>query len=249
MISMETLEYILSNYKDSGYRSVCMFREADALKIKAEGSSSGFGEYSVYSDTLFVDIDEPDAVEIEALREFFKIQNINYQLFESGKKGVHFHVSTEPLFGLHVMHSHRTWLEHTFPQMNFDFSIYRNNSLIALPGRIHPDTRRPKALLESIDGQTLVVPYVEKQALQINLPDIDQDQGALFSAFTRLSMAILEPPQPGNRHVLIWGVSKALFEGGLEFNTATDIMLAAGLPWGKTEQEILTAVKQAYGIK
>jgi hypothetical protein len=81
----------------TGFRSVYGFSKEDAEVINKSGSSRGFSQYTVYSDTWFLDFDN-NFQGVKDTLEWIKSKNFGYRLYESGGKGHHIEIPTTEKF-------------------------------------------------------------------------------------------------------------------------------------------------------
>lgn len=232
--------------RDAGYCSVFMFNQDDAKQIEAAHSSKGLDQYEVYADCVFVDIDTGDN-DLGACCAALQRLGLGYSVYSSGSKGYHVTIPlAEIVRGKNVPYSMMKWVESL--GVPFDRSIYRAGALIALPGRVHPKTRVPKRLIQTVEGSPLTLPLVEAPApIHFNLGN---DEDALKRALTQLNLLAMDEPEEGQRHVSIWKTAKSLYEAGIELATALDLIGAINGSWEnpKHEDDIVQAVERAYGL-
>jgi len=243
MVKADALSVFMRG-RDTGYCSVYLFNEADAKQIEASRSSKGLSQYEVHSDCVFIDIDTGDR-DLRACTDRLRSMGLGYTVYSSGSKGYHVVVPlTDIVSGKDVPYSQFKWVQGL--GMQFDPTVYRPNSLIALPGRLHPKTGIPKRLIETVDGAPLDLPIVVAPALNTRY---EADSDALGRAITQLGMLVLNPPDEGGRHVSIWKTAKSMAEAGIAEDTTLDLLRVINESWEtpKSEQGLIEAVRGAYG--
>jgi hypothetical protein len=239
MLPLDSMTRLLTE-RDTGYRSVFLFLPDAAAEIKASRSSSGFKQYPVVSQEVFIDLDGGEA---QLVRAEAALVGLKYAVWESGGKGFHIVLPTETLTGTEVPEAHRQWVDSL--RIDADLSLYRASSLISLPGRIHPKTRRKKTLVKMLDGAQLVVPdavLVEKPVYPVaDIPELSM-------VLIRLANLTAIEPGPGGRHTALWSVAGSLAACGLSEEVVSELLIGVNATWQnpKPEDEVLRAVRQAF---
>lgn len=234
----------LLKLSDTGYASVYMFKEADALEIKASGNSSGFDKYEVAADALVIDIDNGE----EGLHPVIKAlaaKGLAYEIWNSGGKGFHILIPHDLISSIHLPFSHKKVVEEM--GLAVDTSLYQHGRLLSLPGRVHPKTKKKKRLLQIVDGKRLDLKIIAKPEPVFNFGE-HLGLSELTKGLKRVIDMIEAPPSPGNRHTKLWGAAKDLADSGLSFDTVLDIMEGVNGTWDdkKDPSEIRQAVEQAF---
>ncbi len=243
MVPLSAFEILLKQ-ADTGYATVYMFREEDALAIKATGASKGMNQYPVAADCLTIDIDTGD----EGLKQAEEaLRGYAYEVWNSGGKGYHLVLPHTLVESPHLPYSHLKAVQ-ALGVRDYDPTLYQHARLISLPGRVHAKTRRKKALVRRVDGHILVLKLVEKPEPKFDFGGERAGMDALTSGLMRFVEMGQAEPRQGMRHTSVWGACKDLAEGGLSYDTALDIAQAVNAIWEhpKAEDEIETAVRQAY---
>ncbi len=229
--------------KMRGFRSMYMFPK-DAVDFMMKNDSvGGITRYPVYSDTLFVDFDSGDGSS-EAFEAILQSQKYAYTLYNSGKKGVHFHVPIDPMFHTDVPHSQRIWMA-SLGLASVDLSIYRHTGLFRLPGTIHKDTGRKKEMVRESLGLRLSIPIVPRNVSDIT---IETYGGSTFAqALQNALRSFIDDPGPGNRHMRLVQVAKGFIEAGISAEASEEIIRAVNAEWSnpKADDEISDCVRRA----
>lgn len=234
----------LLKLSDTGYASVYMFKEADALEIRASGHSAGFDKYEVAADALVIDIDNGD-LGLQVVMNALHSRRLAYEIWSSGGKGYHVVIPHDLVTSTHLPHSHKKAIEEM--GLVVDTSLYQHGRLLSLPGRVHPKTKKKKRLLQIVDGKRLDLKIVVKPEPVFNF-DEHLGLSELTKGLKRVIDMIEAPPSPGNRHTKLWGAAKDLADSGLSFDTVVDIMEGVNGTWDdkKDPSEIRLAVEQAF---
>jgi hypothetical protein len=144
----------------TGFRAVYAVDAALKDHILKAGSVSGLDGVPVYSDTLFLDYDGEDGV--EAARDTLCGLGARFEIYTTGRRGRHFHVQIEPMFGTSVPYSQLQFVRAYFTGA-FDHTIYRPHSIIRLPGTYHEKAPgQMKQRLELLEGNPLRIPMQER---------------------------------------------------------------------------------------
>jgi hypothetical protein len=243
MVPYRTLSNF-SSLKDAGFRSVYLFDKTSADEIKALGNSQGFSRFTVWSDMLIVDIDSGDQGLVKVLN---KLDGLAMEVYSSGSKGYHIHIPHD-LVGGPVPEAHQQFLESRgIADGETDFSLYRPNSIVALPGRLHPKTGRKKTLIFVFDGErpTMPNPYViPKVQHELIATEAEQFRVALYRVLSLLE----QEPKQGKRHTALWSTAGMLRDAGFDQDTALTMLTKLSSLWlyPKDTNEVERAVSQAY---
>jgi hypothetical protein len=142
----------------TGFRSVYGYDEALVDLLLDRGSTEAMAGYPVFANELIVDVDDDDLV--PQVAEQLKKLGVSFQWFNTGRRGAHFHVATEPLCVRNLPHSMRMWCKSNMPE-GVDLTIYREAAVIRLPGTWHEkNPGHRKELVHSASGNLLVIPVV-----------------------------------------------------------------------------------------
>lgn len=241
MIPLKQLSVYLKS-RDPGYASLYWFDASTAKEVRLSGSSAGLNRYPVTAESVTIDLDDGEA-SVERLKSVLADLGIGFELYTSGGKGYHFLIKHQRVTGVNVPYSHRKWVESL--RVACDLSLYQAGRICSLPGRIHPKTKRPKALVEVVPGRELELPLVDLPVTQFNLPTVDE--GTLEHGLWRLLALISSEPTPGNRHTTLWSTACTLRDAGLEHSTILDLLQGVNKLWQnqKDPVEVETAVSQA----
>lgn len=246
MLPLHRFDSILRS-KDPGYASMYAFSETDAQEIITSQSSAGMGRYSVYADTLTIDLDNGDE-QLQLLEPILEKQGLAYVLWASGGKGYHVVL---PHGQMHcspfLPHSQRVWVEGL--GVGADLSLYQHGRILSLPGRIHPKTGKPKALVKYVTGQDLKLKIVEPEIRF----DFQSNGGLddLEAGLMKCLQSLADEPSPGNRHTRLWSTAKHFADFGMSYEFTHELMQKVNEQWHapKATEEVTTAVNQAFKRK
>lgn len=235
-----------------GYCSVYQFAKEDALEIRKSNCSRGFKQYKVYSEWLWLDIDDENIAEaarrLNSLREYFN--GFTTLAYFSGKKGYHLGVKIEPMYGLHVPYSQKKWIRDN--NIDTDESLYQHGRLFRNPGALHESTGRRKTLLYTTEGDTLTIPLVIEPAKRIPPAEFSDDytESDIFRDNLLKVLSIVEsPPRQGMRHTTLWGFACDMLNCGASYTLTLELALYINntFPLPKDYKDVELAVNQAYG--
>jgi hypothetical protein len=236
---------IICKQANPGYASVYMFDEAAAKEIRESGTSQNFARFSVYADTVTVDIDGGDA-DLAKAEAILCEKQIGYTVDESGGKGYHIYLQqTELLGSIHLPFSHKMFVKSLGIPM--DESLYQHGRIISLRGRIHEKTGRKKAFIKTVPGNKVVVPILEPEVPAFNFQAIGGLEN-LSAGIYKIHELLLVEPTPGNRHTRLWSVACNLAEAGISYEATCELLTRVNDNWinKKPQDEVLLAIQQAY---
>lgn len=246
MVPVTALPRILRQY-NPGYRSVYMFDENAAMEIRDKRNSKGFKQYPVHSDTLFIDLDDGDT-HLAAMEQAVNDFGVGYEVWESGGKGYHLVIPTELQSGQNVPYSQEVFVQQL--GVPVDTSLYRHNSLISLPGRVHPETKRKKKLVKAREGDRKLQIEQKDPPPSTKLPVSPsfKDEDELAIGLTQLLSILHVEPKPGNRHRTIWSTALNFADAGISMETATELIMTVNELWQKpkSHEEVMRAIRQAF---
>lgn len=226
-----------------GFRSVYMYGEKAYNRIIEQQAVRGLNAFPVYSDTLFVDFDDGDS-SIKRFQSILDSAGVGYELYFSGKKGHHFHVQIEPMWGSSVPWSQKMWVA-SLGIDTADTSIYRHTGLIRLPGTIHQDTGKKKELLLRKDGRRLEIPVIDMSEEEVY--GASGDQLDLVKGCTSIHRAVVHGVIAGHRHNTLLAIAKHFMEAGLSESACYEIcsVVNGHFDEPKSEEEIRQCVRRA----
>jgi hypothetical protein len=237
MVPIEQLPTLLT-LPNPGWVTNYQFPEATAKQIKASGNSRGFSDFSVKSTQLIIDFDG-GLQNIQPFCHSLVSRDVSHTIYDSGGKGAHIHIAIEPMEGINVPYSQKVFVEKLFG--NVDGSIYGHHSLIALPGRMHPKTGKPKREVGKYLGEkSLKIPVVKPVEFNI------QQDATMQWALNRILQFIEHPPGEGNRTQTLWSIAKTCAEAGLSYDTTLELLTPLANQVGKHGQEALRPIKEAF---
>jgi hypothetical protein len=227
-----------------------MFDKEAVDTLQDQGNASGMSRFEAWSDTLFIDIDnDPDAV--TSFREYFRNQNTTYSMWESGGKGVHFHLPTPLYHHRHMPSIHAKLVAES--GIRCDTSLYRHNSLFRLPGTTHQKTRKIKTLLEEHQGVGLTLPE-QMFSWADNLKEVtytklvEYDKSETEHTLLKAIHLIMNEPMQGTRYMSLWSLAKRAAETGFSEDFTTELLEVVNERWQnqKPQEEISRAVLEAF---
>lgn len=249
MVPVELTGKILARH-NPGYTSVYLFAEQAALEIAASGVSQGFSRYQPAASSLVIDLDTDSDAQLATLEMALAALGCAYKVYSSGRKGFHVDIPHQFVEDFRLPYSHKHFVETL--GIKADFSLYRPNSLVALPGRIHPKTGNRKELVKTVEGNTLSLNIVEEPPKEKHarfdfsdeMPEFNKRVTGLFMLATLAG----SKPEMGDRHNLIWKTAKMLYEGGFsqEAIEALIVEIAELWPIPKDPEESRAAISQAF---
>lgn len=131
-----------------------------------------------YSKDLLIDVD--DKQHVPAVRDKLKQLEISYDLYETGGKGVHFHVPRENMPSNALPYSDLTFL--TTNSIFTDPQVYGLFHTIRNIGAIHEKTNKAKVLTERhVSGKPFSVPLVDPLKIVKNTEHFTGKGESIFS--------------------------------------------------------------------
>lgn len=132
------------------YRSLYGYGPDTIRGINARKNTRDLAGSPVYSDHIIIDCDTQGEAEI--VKERLIELEIPFELWLTGNRGCHFHISIEPMWGTDTIWSQTCWLRDIGVWEVIDTSIYRENGQIRVAGAIHEKTGRVKELVHRHGG-------------------------------------------------------------------------------------------------
>lgn len=221
----------VSNY--TGFRTISQFSEDDVLLASEAGTISALDDTSIYIDTLFVDFDNTPA-NADTFRDWLIENDYCFELYHSGSRSQHFHVSICPLESKAAAKSLKQFMITTFGEGFCDQSLYSYTSLFRLPDTIHEKTGNRKTLLEKQGFYRIKIDLVDKQIFD----EVDLDISTLEYAMIRYTSLLGNAPSNGNRSQVLWSMAKSFAESSISYITAEELMMALNESWGRDGKEV-----------
>lgn len=189
---------------EAGFRSVYAYPYKTAEWIHNNGAVKGLKAalLPVYSDVLFVDIDDdPESGEL-MIAELEK-WGVGFEVWDSGGRSVHLHINLVPMEGIYVPESQLAWLDllALASGANFDRSIYHPAGLYRLPTTIHAKTGKPKTLVRVVEGADLSIPMLDEDSIRRG-KEATSEYEALLSLHRLISVQLNE----GGRRFHAWKI-------------------------------------------
>lgn len=229
-----------------GYAGLYAYSKDDAGIIRGNRSSRGLDRFVPWADRLTIDVDDSR----EHMKHNLKIlleAGYGVDLYKSG--GVEsYHLEVMHRDGWvghpHLPYSHRQLV--TSLGLQCDLCIYQHGRIFRMKGMVHEKTGNRKTLVKSFPGSPIEVPIVAKPSRSYTFVTNDSDDLGLvlMDIATRASVQ----PEPGDRHMLLWGIACDLFRMGLDFGSVDDFCQRVNDTWkhAKTAEEVTHAVRGAY---
>jgi hypothetical protein len=251
MVSQDTLDNICRFHRDPGYSTVYAFEEEDAKEILESGSSRGLDRYEPLSDRVVIDIDSDDPrdakARLDAVEGILRDAGYGYKVYFSGGKGYHVVIPHTLIKSHDLPYSHRLFVRDTLG-VPCDESLYQHGRLLSLEGRIHPKTKIRKHLITTVEGNLAPIEIVEKPSVaKFNFTD-DVGVNGLVRALLNVTGLILQEPNEGLRHSMLWRTAKDLAAAGLSKEAAVSLLMGVNNTWQrkKLPDEVLRAIQQVY---
>lgn len=246
MVPLDTIGKLVNQLHSPGFRSYFMFDEAAALTIKNEGYSRNFNRFTLYSDQLFIDLDD-GATGVPRVEEYIRDNGLKAELWSSGGKGFHFHIAT-PLHSGNLIHIDHKALVKTLG-IAFDPTLYQPGRLFRLPNTVHQKTKQRKRLIREYVGNLLTIPEVDKTAMQLTFKAPVETLSRPVDALLRVASAMYQDPSPGTRHQLMWGATTTMHKAGFSPELAYALLEQVNRGWSvpKSDDEIRVIIGRVYG--
>lgn len=148
--------------KGYNFRSVFGYPPEVVESITANRHTKGLKGQPVYSNVLLIDADTDESARHCEVK--LKELQIGFDVFDTGNRGLHFHVPIVEMVGTDVIHSQITWLKNQGLWDIVDTSIYREGGQYRLEGAVHKKTGRKKTKIRGFLGLTLEIPTVKTPA-------------------------------------------------------------------------------------
>ncbi len=219
-----------SNPGDYNFHSVYCFPPETVNKIETQGHMKNLDGCSVYSDTLYIDIDKPGHVaKATAILEDLKAP---VKILSTGNRGIHAEVATSPLLGPNTIYSQKRWLKSAGLWELVDTSIYRPAGQFRALGAIHQKTGRRKTIVREIAGTPLVIPMLTPPPIASGVQDWAQEEGSPEAEF-QLHLNLLAVRGVGCRTPHMYIVFKSAQRAGLTRQEAEECVYW----WNDSQQD------------
>jgi Zn/Cd-binding protein ZinT len=103
-----TPELDASPKSDHTFQSVYGYPQDTVNKILSQGHTRDLKGLPVYSDYLYIDVDQDDNVDI--VRQKLRVLGIKIMEYTTGNRGIHFHIPITRMEGTDVVYSQKVWL-------------------------------------------------------------------------------------------------------------------------------------------
>ena len=228
----------LPNY---GFRSVYGVTEETAKAITESGTTAAF-KGPVWSERLWLDID--DYEKAEAVKERFKVNDYDFAVYDSGRRGLHIGVmrTAEPSHLLPLQDA--AWAKEHVPET--DFMLYTQHlHLLRQPGSRHEKTGRYKTLTYSQPGRAITVASPSFESTK----KVGLVSHATTSVFEdRLIQTLTAPQENGQRHRTLVTLAYALKKRGEPLEIIHWYLLQTNLLFAerKSEEEVKKIAESIY---
>lgn len=242
LIEQSRIDKMVKANRCSGYSSLYYFNEVSAEYIRSTKRSIGLNKHPVGCEHVVIDLDDGDK-QVSLLESRLHQLGLGYTVWLSGLKGFHFYINAIDKFDINLPYSQRLFVESL--DVPCDLSLYQHGRLISLEGRIHPRTKKPKTKLRVVEGDAVDIKIVERPIITYTgeVEDVSKEVSLLS-----ISDLILNEPDVGNRHTLIWGTAKDLLASGWSLATVEHLLVEVNASWTnpKEDEEVRAAVTQAW---
>lgn len=229
----------------TGFRSVYGFDRETRDMILTRGSVRDLDGLPVYSDTLFIDFDGMEGVNV--LDNALRGEGIRYEVWDTGRRGVHFHIPIAPMFGPGVPYSQLRWVREHAPG-EWDGTVYRPHSVIRLPGTMHEkNPGHGKEVLWASPGKTLIIPALTPP------PPTSATPGSLDGTAKPESVFwsnILVPKSSPGRTNRVYYLGALARECGVEYEAGLEAVRNWAVTWCSppltNEREIVRTYRSGY---
>ena len=203
----------------TGFVSVYGFDEQGKQFIEENRSTRGIQGNTLYSNVLYIDIDDDDAYAKEVEKRL-DAADLGYWMYNTGGRGYHFHIPIVPMVGRDVAYKQRCWVKHYFP--GADDSLHKTTGVIRTPGTFHEkNPGKFKQLVKRQEGQILEINLrdVPAQATKrLKTDDEDYDNDAI------LDDLLMTPVRSGSRNNELYKRGFFCKEVGYTVEEATNIL-------------------------
>ena len=197
-------------HKFTGFRTVYAYDAPTAETIMASRSTALLKGTEVHSETLLIDFDHNDCSEF---RTFLIKEGIGFEEYDTGNRGLHFHVSLVPMTGSWVPGAQKKWVKKHAPTA--DTSFYHAAGIYRLPRTFHSKVPgKFKQLINKSPGKALVItkPAASEPSFEIHARG--------DSTISDVFQLMLQSQSVGQRQPHIWRIAMTAADAGLSFHTA-----------------------------
>lgn len=196
----------------TGFRSVYAYDDKIAEQIREMGSTLGLRGSPVFSNVLLVDFDNTPA---DDLVQYLRSNGIAFELYHSGGRSEHLHISIVPMYGPEVPYSQKEWIKKHAPTA--DISFYHPGGQFRLPRTFHEkNPGHRKELIAVYEGKLLSIPTTVRKIHAIKLEDASAED------YSRL---LITPAAEGHRRPGLWLRATMAAELGIHFEDAVAHLL------------------------
>ena len=194
----------------ANFMSIYVYPEIVINLIKANGHTRGLKGQPVYSEVLYIDVDDQSGV--LPVTKILDRLGVRYNIYTTGNRGSHFHVKIKPMEGSSVPYSQAQWLKKHKLDQYIDMSIYRTGGQIRAVGAKHAKTGKYKELLEEVEGTEVSVPLLKEPPPSFRPSQVKSEQEELDNYMQNLNYKRDE----GGRSTHIFILYKQGLRAGIE---------------------------------
>lgn len=244
---------MLKDYEDiqgrSGYISCYGFPKETSELIEEQKATYGLAELPLYSDLLYIDVDDDNATAWNIQAEIQRL-GLTYSMFASGSPdSYHFHLPTVPQTMVGLPSLHLLWMKQTFGKdANVDFSIYKTSGIIKIAGA--PHKKHPGAIKEFLRENTMDTLDLTDFSVKYEPMLIKERDSSLTedSKADILDMWLNQACEEGGRNIALYKRCVMAADLGLDKYAIEDLMRRWNNIWCYppiSEREMLSTINSA----
>ncbi len=190
-----------SDLPNTGFSSVYAIDESSAEALQRTQNYVGF-KGVVWSDKLWIDADtEEAAIKIDAgLRE----SGLGFTRYTTGNRGAHFGINREAAPSQLLPEQDKAWVKARYPEA--DLKLYGHLHMFRLPGTVHEKTGKPKEIVATVEGTTIIHGRPDKKRAVQSLGSLmNPSTESVFVDNTIMNNSV--PCTNGQRHYALLSVA------------------------------------------
>ena len=230
-----------------GFISVYGFDNNVSEEITTKGGTYDLGERNLYSDILYIDIDNDKHTTIKVKDKLISME-ISFKLYSSGSPdSYHFHIPIVPMYGVHIFTTQKSWVKQNFPDV--DLSIYKPSGIIRIEGSYHSKyPGKQKELIFEYKNKKLNIK--DKLINEVNIPVKPVKSSLSYTELENvLDNLIMTEAEEGNRNNEIYKRAFLFCYLGRDLQEAIKELTEWNISFcypSVTNRELLTTIKSAY---
>ena len=234
----------------AGYISCYGFPKCAQELINEQGGTYGLSEVELYSDLLYIDIDDDLATAWNVQAQIQRM-GLTYEMYSSGSPdSFHFHITCIPQVMVGLPSLHLLWMRQTFGKdANLDWSIYKTSGIIKIAGA--PHKKHPGQIKEFLRGNKMdtldLTDFSVRYSPMITKRREEQVHDDEAKADI-LDMWLNEGISDGGRNIALHKRSAMANDLGMDKDTIIDLMRRWNDKWCYPpieERELLTTINSA----